>query len=129
MNKTRVNDFKRAELLMVLTDLSDMRYQEECWVKRNCPPGSEYDSVHVAMEYLLDETRFLDSPVLEIGNTVYNYQEAVSVAAVSNLLHLIVATYGDREVDNFYIELKEWKEVVERAKTALEIFMRAESER
>lgn len=113
------NEYKRADLRSILTALCDKAYQQACWVERRCPPGSEYDNVHIAFSFLLDDTTFFDDPTSEIGVSVYTEEEASATQNVSKLFYVIVKTYGDRHQDEYYINLSEWEDVVKFSKIAL----------
>jgi hypothetical protein len=113
------SEYKRADLRSILTALGDIAYQQACWVERRCPPGSEYDNVHIAFSFLLDDTTFLDNPTSETGVSVYTGEEASAIQPVSKMLYVIVTKYGDRHQDEYYINLPEWKDVVKYSKIAI----------
>jgi hypothetical protein len=109
----------RHDLLLCLQSLSDAEYQRQCWINRQCPPGMEYDNIHIVLSFLLDDTFFLFKPEDEVGRTVDRIDQAQSVQTVSRLLYVVLNEVGHSARDENYIASARWDEVIASAKDAL----------
>ena len=109
----------RKELIDSLTGLSDKQYQEDCWVKKQCPLGIENDELDYAVHFLFDDTQLSESPESMIGFCLRNKLEAKAVNLVCREISNIFDKYGYDKSDKEYIDYPEWQGVIESAKSAL----------
>ena len=72
----------RQELLEYIRNLKDRDYQENCWVKNNCPPNVEYDELKLTINFLFDDTVFAENPEYYLGAELQDKGEVSAVADV-----------------------------------------------
>lgn len=116
----------RDELISYMKSLSDKKHQEQCWVLKNCPKGSN-DELDYSIHFLFDDTALSERPQKLIGDILLNEHEAELVKAVCEHIDMILNKYGSELSDEEYISTQEWKNVLSSSKTALYVLKTAES--
>jgi len=116
----------RGELIEYLKGLSDPDYQRECWVKKNFPPGIEYDCFDNAVHFLFDDTRLASDPSSMIGMILEDEHEVRLVYNVCQKIDDVFDRHGLDLTDEQYINCAEWAAVVNAAEQAFAA-MRADS--
>lgn len=119
--------FLRRELLMCMQALADKEYQCAAWINRNFPPGIEWDSLSVAVDFLFNDSGLSDDPEGAIGLFLLE-DELEGVVEMIKKLELIFDKYGDFCSDLEYISVPEWSDVVESAE-ALLVVIRCNNEK
>ncbi|WP_152969541.1 SCO4402 family protein [Paracidovorax avenae] len=114
--------FLRRELLMSVQALSDKDYQREAWVNRKFPPGIEWDSLSVAVDFLFNDSGLSDDPAGAIGLFLLD-NEIHGVIEMIKRMDIVFEKYGDHCSDLEYISKPEWDDVVMAAKTLLAIIV------
>ncbi|WP_137935469.1 SCO4402 family protein [Mesorhizobium comanense] len=128
MSKELTATYKRAEIRHTLTCLSDVDYQQACWIERRCPPGREHDRLRLHLGFLLNDNDFTEDPKAEIGVSVYSEEEALAIQKVAQWLYIIVANDGHYAKDEVHLHSEEWHHVVSTSKAALNLMNKHESD-
>lgn len=110
----------RAELIACLRGLSDLDYQRKCWVLGECTPGVE-DNFDLAVHFLFDDTELSANPEELIGYILKSSVEARAIRNLCRTIDDIFDEYGTDLTDEDYINLREWRDVVDYAKEALSL--------
>lgn len=113
----------RSELLEYLQELSDHRYQWDCWVNRKCPSRVKESCFDFAVHFLFDDTSLGHDCDAAIGIFLLDSSEAVAVAQVCEAINRLFAEYGHELSDAEYISKPEWKAVLNTAKDAHAILL------
>jgi hypothetical protein len=114
--------FLRRELLMSVQALSGKDYQREAWVNRKFPPGIEWDSLSVAVDFLFNDSGLSDDPAGAIGLFLLK-DELNGIAEVIKRMNIVFEKYGDHCSDLDYISTPEWNDVVMAAKSILVLIL------
>ena len=112
----------RKELLEHLAELADRKYQENCWVKKQCPVGIEYDELDYSVHFLFDDTQLSENPESMVGYCLNNEQEVKAISLVCRSLDQLFGKYGYDKSDEEYISCPEWQYVIDAAREALSVF-------
>lgn len=112
----------RNELISNLEGLSDLRYQQDCWVNGRCPAPVEYDCFDLPVHFLFDDTDLHCDPESLIGDILKDKKEAELISDVCVAIDNIFQKYGTELSDQEYLELSEWVEVLRSSKTAFDYF-------
>lgn len=108
--------FLRRELLMSVQALSDREYQRKAWINHDFPPGIEWDSLSVAVEFLFNDSGMSDDPAGAIGLFLVE-DEKDGIIEVMRKMDLVFEKYGDHCTDLEYISAPEWDDVIASAKS------------
>ncbi|WP_208935765.1 SCO4402 family protein [Paracidovorax avenae] len=111
--------FLRRELLMCMQALADRDYQNSAWISRIFPPGIEWDSLGVAVDFIFNDSGLSDDAVGAIGIFLVE-DELGGVAKVIEKMEVVFEKYGDDCSDLEYISQPEWSDVVESATVLLD---------
>ena len=111
----------RGQLRSVLESLSNRSYQEAAWVRKEFPPGIEYDNLDLAVHFFFDDTELSRETSSAIGLFLYDEKEANAVRAVVQALDLLFERYGTALDDSDYIHKPEWEAVLRSATEALSV--------
>ncbi|MBC8719178.1 hypothetical protein [Ochrobactrum sp. Marseille-Q0166] len=116
------NDLKypsmREELLRSLLELSDAEYQRNKWLPENSLNGIPESNLDYSVHFLFDDTSLSTSPEKCIGWFLNDEREAKLVFEVIQTLSNIFTKYGTEMEGRDYIQLREWADVVRKAKFA-----------
>lgn len=115
MKSTLKHPDVRANLLWFLDSLRDRDYQEKCWIGRECPSGVVYDSFDMAVSFLFDDNDFNSAPEKQIGYSLYSVREADLIYRLCKQIDAILLEHGVGHADLYYIQLPEWKNVLDLA--------------
>lgn len=111
--------FLRRELLMCMQALAGKDYQNTAWVNRSFPPGIEWDSLGVAVNFIFNDSGLSDDAVGAIGLFLVE-DELGGVVKVIEKMEVVFEKYGDHCSDLEYISQPEWSDVVESATMLLD---------
>lgn len=114
--------FLRRELLMCVQALSDKDYQREAWVNRKFPPGIEWDSLSVAVNFLFNDSGLSDDPAGAVGLFLLE-SEMDGIIEIMRRMDIIFEKYGDHCSDLEYISRLEWNDVIMSAKSLLALMV------
>ncbi len=106
----------REELVDYLSGLSDLDYQRNVWVAGKSPPGIVHDELDYAIHFIFDDTCLAKNFSSEIGDILFNQEEADAVDALVDALNYIFGKYGLNLTDSGYIEKPERTSVLQAAK-------------
>jgi hypothetical protein len=112
----------RAALLDTLVGLGDPAYQQAAWIERSIDQHliTGIDQVY---HFLYDDTDLGNDPDGCIGYTLFDFEEAKAVRAITELLDLLLDELGDARDANF-LRHPLWPRVVERANLAFALLER-----
>ena len=71
-----------------------------------------------AVHFLFDDTSLASDPAQAIGYYLVDASEAELVRAVVESIDSVLHRYGTTSSDAFYLALREWRQIVERADVA-----------
>ena len=111
----------RQELLEYIRNLKDRDYQENCWVKNNCPPNVEYDELKLTINFLFDDTVFAENPEYYLGAELQDKGEVSAVADVCRELRQSLNKIGVNKEDIEYISDPCWDNVISKAEFAYQL--------
>lgn len=109
----------RAELLGYLQALSDVDYQKNCWIDRQCPSGIKHDELDYAVHFLFDDTPLAKNPESSIGVILVDITEVNLIKDVTKSIENVFNIYGNGLSDEEYINKPEWACVLRSASVAL----------
>ncbi len=104
---------------MCMQALADRDYQNSAWISRIFPPGIEWDSLGVAVDFIFNDSGLSDDAVGAIGIFLVE-DELGGVAKVIEKMEVVFEKYGDDCSDLEYISQPEWSDVVESATVLLD---------
>lgn len=99
--------------------MADINYQQQVWVKKQYPPGVQYDDFDRVVHVLMDDTLLKDAPEKTIGTILEDEAEMHVVTAVIGAIDHVLKMHGTELTDEEYIHTAEWTQVVETAQAAL----------
>lgn len=102
----------RVNLTSFLYSLSDATHQQFCWVEGKTHPNGEFDNFDMVVSFLFDDTDFAQAPEREIGQSLYDANEAARVNQVCVAIDHMLNKYGTDKRDQFYIATPDWANVM-----------------
>ncbi|WP_062269771.1 SCO4402 family protein [Endozoicomonas arenosclerae] len=106
------------ELIGYLDDLRNKDYQIAVWVNKNFTSDVQFDELDNSIHFLFDDTQLATDPNSCIGWFLKNEIEAELVGILCLELDTIFKKYGTELTDEEYINLPEWKNVLDAADKA-----------
>lgn len=103
---------RRSELLFTLDDIINL--ESEAGATQN---DREIDFI---VHFLFDDTDLAEDPASEVGNTLFDDDEAEAVKSVTSLLDLMISEIGDK-ADKDFLAHHSWDTLIDRAKKALDM--------
>ncbi len=111
----------RNELIDYLRGLSDRNHQHRVWVDEPHHENIDHENLDYAIHFLYDDTELAENPHETIGFILRDAKEAELVKSLVASLDRIFSKYGLDLDDSDYIKLPEWDDVIECAKTTLQV--------
>lgn len=109
----------RKELIDYLRSLSDLNYQKRIWIDGGSDSEIQHDEFDYAIHFLYDDTELASNTDSTIGVILNNNAEASRIKNLVASIDFIFEKYGINLSDKDYVELPEWKNVIDAAGKAL----------
>ena len=112
---------QRSTLMGTLYGLSSETFQNVFWVEHNYDTNKYCYSFDEDIHFLFDDTELANDPYSCIGLILIDKKEAEVIENLTEQIDKILSLYGTNLLDEEYVSLPEWVNVLKYAKEAFDI--------